>query len=364
MDSDSTVLLVTSNFPPEIGGPAKFTSDFANWLTEKEVPCCVIATAPTSSKVSIKTSQVILVGRNSSIFKRVLRTILCVKRMRSKRVVLVSGLFYEALLCKIMFRLRFIAKVPSDVVWDRARNNKATNLDVDSFQGNENGIYKLQRHLFTRSLKSAKHVIVPSNHLAHLAKNWGIPENRITVIRNSERISPKMEKAEKSYDLVSVGRLIPLKGNEELIRAVARLKLSLLIIGDGQEMNFLQTLARELGAKVTFLGSVSHEEVLKCMRLSRIFVINSSHEGSPNSLIEAMALGLPVIARANSGTKELITNFENGLLLTDSGSIADSIDYLMRDQILQSKLGQAAYVFAATYLNREFNFQKIYELLD
>ena len=358
------MLLVTSNFPPEIGGPAKFTSDFANWLTEKEVPCCVIATAPTSSKVSKQDSQIILVGRNSSIFIRVLRTILCVKRMRSNRAVLVSGLFYEALFCKIIFRLRYIAKVPSDVVWDRARNNRATSLDVDSFQGNESGTYKLQRYLFTRSLKSAQRVIVPSNHLAQLAKNWGIPEKRITVIRNSERISPKIESAEKAYDLVSVGRLIPLKGNEEIIRAVATLKLSLLIIGDGQEMNSLKTLARELRANVTFLGSVSHENVHKYLRLSRIFVINSSHEGSPNSLIEAMALGLPVIVRANSGTKELITNFENGLLLNASDSITDSIAYLVRDPLLQSKLGQAAYVFAATYLNRENNFQKIYELLD
>lgn len=364
MDSTSSVLLVTSNFPPEIGGPAKFTSDFADWLIEKDVNCYVIATAPTSSQVSKKNTQITLVGRDSNIILRFIRTILYVKRIRAKRPALVSGLFYESLLCNTIFRFNYIAKVPSDVVWDRARNNGDTSFDVDSFQGNETGIYKLQRLLFTRSLKSAKHVIVPSNHLAKLTKNWGVPEERITVIRNSEVISPKVEGQGKSYDLVSVGRLIPLKGNDELIRAVARLKLSLLIIGDGQEMNSLRALTQELGANVTFMGSVGHVDVLKGLRASRVFVINSSHEGSPNSLIEAMALGLPVIARANSGTKELITHLENGLLLTELNSVTELIELLIKDPLLQSKLGHAAYLFASKYLNRENNFREIYELLD
>jgi glycosyltransferase involved in cell wall biosynthesis len=93
-------------------------------------------------------------------------------------------------------------------------------------------------------------------------------------------------------------------------------------------------------------------------------VINSDHEGSPNSLIEAMALGLPVIARENPGTVELIRNQENGLLLTENDSLAESIDLLLSDPNLQSRLGMAAYEFAEKYLNRESNFKKIYRLLD
>lgn len=364
MDSDSSVLLVTSNFPPEIGGPAKFTADFANWLTESDVSCTVLATAPTSSNTSLGVIQVNLVGRDLRIYKRVIRTLLAIKKLRTKKTALVSGLFYEALLSKICFRFSYIAKVPSDIVWDRARNNGATGLDVDSFQGNEKGVYRLQRILFTQSLKSAKQVIVPSHHLESLARNWGISANRLTVIRNSESISQRIQSAEKLYDIVSVGRLIPLKRNAELIRVVAELGFSLLIVGDGEEFNSLKNLASELKAKVTFVGAVGHEEVINGLRASRIFAINSDHEGSPNSLIEAMALGLPVIARANPGTEELIKNQENGLLLTDNDSLAESINLLLSDPNLQSKLGMAAYEFAEKHLNRESNFKKIYRLLD
>jgi glycosyltransferase involved in cell wall biosynthesis len=364
VDSDSSVLLVTSNFPPEIGGPAKFTADFANWLTESDVNCTVLATAPTSSNTSLGVIQVNLVGRDLRIYKRVIRTLLAIKKLRTKKTALVSGLFYEALLSKICFRFSYIVKVPSDIVWDRARNNGATSLDVDSFQGNEKGVYKFQRILFTQSLKSAKQVIVPSNHLERLARNWGISANRLTVIRNSETISRRIESVEKLFDIVSVGRLIPLKRNAELIRVVAELGFSLLIVGDGEELNSLKNLASELKAKVTFVGAVSHEEVISGLRASRIFVINSDHEGSPNSLIEAMALGLPVIARANPGTVELIRNQENGLLLTKNDSLAESVNLLLSDPNLQSRLGMAAYEFAEKYLNRESNFKKIYRLLE
>ena len=364
MSLSPSVLLVTSNFPPEIGGPAKFTADFADWLTKRDINCHVLATAPKSKRKRELGIYVDLVGRNTTILYRFFQTILRMKKTQTDKTALVCGLFYEALLAKILFNFSYVAKVPSDIVWDRARNNKATDLDVDSFQGSERGFYKLQRILFTKALNSAKSVIVPSEHLRNLVERWGVPQKSISVIRNSGTISQIVHDEEKDYDVVSVGRLIPLKGNDELIRTVAELHLSLLILGDGEEMAALGNLARELKAQVTFLGNVSRAQVVEKVRRSKVYVLNSKHEGSPNSLIEAMALGVPVVARDNPGTRELISDLENGLLVNNAQPLKTALTSISRDPELRKRLGLAGYEFARTHLNREVNFQKIYELMD
>ena len=122
--------------------------------------------------------------------------------------------------------------------------------------------------------------------------------------------------------ILSVGRLSPEKGQLGLVEAFALavdrgLDARLVLVGSGpDEARVRRAVAdRRLGDRVEFLGQQPEAEVLRAMGRAHLFVIASFMEGLPVVLMEAMALGLPVIAPAITGIPELVTHGETGLLL-------------------------------------------------
>jgi N-acetylgalactosamine-N,N'-diacetylbacillosaminyl-diphospho-undecaprenol 4-alpha-N-acetylgalactosaminyltransferase len=126
-------------------------------------------------------------------------------------------------------------------------------------------------------------------------------------------------KKEKKY-IISVGRLIPLKRNKDLIDAFYILQktdinLDLLFLGDGILKDKLISYCNELhiAHKIHFLGNVSNP--FYYLNKSSLFVLNSEIEGFPNVLVEAMACGLPVISSdCKSGPREILKDEKYGLL--------------------------------------------------
>jgi len=123
----------------------------------------------------------------------------------------------------------------------------------------------------------------------------------------------------KKY-IISVGRLIPLKRNADLIKAFYEIQkddknVELLFLGDGVLKNDLMQECKELkiDEKVHFLGNVRNP--FYYLSKSTLFVMNSEVEGFPNVLVEAMACGLPVISSdCKSGPREILGNEEYGYL--------------------------------------------------
>lgn len=123
----------------------------------------------------------------------------------------------------------------------------------------------------------------------------------------------------KKY-IISVGRLIPLKRNNDLIDAFFEIQkndemVELLFLGDGILKNKLMDRCSELGIinKIHFLGNVKNP--FYYLLRSSIFVLTSEVEGFPNVLLEAMACGLPIISSdCNSGPREILGNEIHGLL--------------------------------------------------
>lgn len=364
MSKARELLLVSSNLPPEVGGPAKFTSEFATWLIRQGIAYAVITTKAEDKDISQNILNVTSISRKQNILFRFFRTSILMSKLSRGKPALVNGLFYEALISHLLFKFKFIAKVPSDIVWDRARDQGKTTLSVDGFQGNERGSYRIQRWFYTRSLKAAEKVIVPSKHLGELVSNWGIDKNRIILIRNSQLIPCKPPAHSPTVDVISVGRLIPLKGNFELITVCAKLGYSLRILGDGPEESELKHLASRLGAKVKFLGSLTSAEVLSQVNESRVFALNSSHEGSPNALIEAMAQGAVCVVRENPGTMELIDDLQTGILVGKTRNLEEALKMAMMDSNIRQKVGAGAYSFAKEELNQDINFKRILEFCE
>ena len=136
----------------------------------------------------------------------------------------------------------------------------------------------------------------------------GIAADRIRVLRNGVDIKKfrpvecdsirEMAPAEGPL-LISVGHLIPRKGHDLVIRAMAELpNMQLLIVGQGPEYNNLRELSRETGVaeRVRFLGAVEHSRMPEVYSAANALVLASSREGWANVLLESMACGTPVAA--------------------------------------------------------------------
>ncbi|MEX2375326.1 MAG: glycosyltransferase [Dehalococcoidia bacterium] len=157
--------------------------------------------------------------------------------------------------------------------------------------------------------------------------------------------------------LLTVGRLVPKKGVEYVLRALGLLKqkgrLKLFhydIVGDGPERKTLEALCEKLGLKdhVTFHGGLSHEKVADWMRSADLFIspsvtaANGDMEGIPTTIMEAMASGMPVVSTIHSGIPELVQDGESGFLCRerDFEQLAEKIRFLCQNRELWAEIGR------------------------
>lgn len=156
---------------------------------------------------------------------------------------------------------------------------------------------------------------------------------------------------EREKRIVSVGRLDANKNHEMMIRAYAKLaakypEYTLTIYGDGELRDYLEKLIASLGLSGrVFLPGVILNVAEKIEKAS-LFLLTSYSEGVSNALIEAMALGLPVIATdvPSGGTVELIRHAENGWIIPvgDEAALEEAMDRLLSDTDLAKRLGTQA----------------------
>jgi hypothetical protein len=156
-------------------------------------------------------------------------------------------------------------------------------------------------------------------------------------------------------NVVSVGSLIPIKGHDVTLRAVAELsgefpRLRGRIVGEGVELGRLQALALQLGIgeRVDFLGRQRRAQVAELLRGSQIFALPSRYEGLGVAYFEAMASALPVIAYRGQGIQEVIRHGENGILIAEQSEETAPVAWaavlrtLLRSEEKRRTLGLAA----------------------
>lgn len=145
-----------------------------------------------------------------------------------------------------------------------------------------------------------------------------------------------------------VGRLVPIKGHEIFLQAAKVVmerfpSCRFLIVGDGPERLKLQEMAATLGlaSRVLFLGW--RRDLDRIYADLDLLVLSSSNEGTPVSLIEAMAAGVPVVATRVGGVKDLMTRDETGLLVPpgDAQALALGIVTLLNDPERARRMAKA-----------------------
>ena len=210
-------------------------------------------------------------------------------------------------------------------------------------------------------------VIAPSAGLEHVLRDLEV-ESEIRVVPNGIDLaayrkpgSPKPREsvglAEEDVVLVYSGRLGPEKNLTFLLRAFSGVheaypNTKLVLIGQGPELDNLKDFARRAGIEddVKFMGLVPHEEVPNYLGLGDLFVTASVTEVHPLSVIEAMAIGLPVVGVESPGVGDIVENGETGYLAAhDLASYASKLSRLVADEALRRSMGQRAAETAVQY---------------
>lgn len=151
--------------------------------------------------------------------------------------------------------------------------------------------------------------------------------------------------------ILCVGRLVPEKGQADLIRALARLRengsdVQLTLVGRGESEARLRELAQQIGLTdaVEFAGAVGQDEIRSYYEACDVFCLPSAAEGVPVVLMEAMAMGIPVVSTRITGIPELIEDGKSGLLITPSSieELTDALRVVLGDPEYGSRLGKEA----------------------
>jgi glycosyltransferase involved in cell wall biosynthesis len=159
-----------------------------------------------------------------------------------------------------------------------------------------------------------------------------------------------------SAKVLFAGRLVEKKGLDTLIDAMAIVRhsdpaLELVVIGDGPERSRLERHASGAGVKADFRGWLDAKDVRSAMRRAMLLVVPSraagggDAEGLPTVIMEAMALGLPVVASRHAGIPEIVSDGVTGLLVpeTEPAALAAAILSVRRDADLAGRLRGEAY---------------------
>jgi glycosyltransferase involved in cell wall biosynthesis len=177
----------------------------------------------------------------------------------------------------------------------------------------------------------AERIVAVSQPLRKAATDLGAEANRVDVVPNGvdrARFRPGNKAAAREAlglrqhgaIVLYVGNIESHKGSLDLVCAYAdlikrRKNVSLVMVGAGAGLVACQTLARELGVHVLFVGAKPHADIPQWIAACDVFVLPSWNEGTPNVVLEALACGRRVVATRVGGTPDVITSDTLGLLV-------------------------------------------------
>ncbi len=243
------------------------------------------------------------------------------------------------------------------------------------------GRLPISRQVLGRVLRKARHVVAAGGYPAAEAERAagralditivppGVDTTRFAPLDPRERAASREHfgVAADAEVVVGLSRLVPRKGFDTAIRAVAALRherpnLVLLIGGSGRDTERLAGLAKELSAPVRFLGRVPNDDLARLyacadvsMMLCRNRWLGLEQEGFGIVFVEAAACGVPQIAGRSGGAAEAVADGETGYVIdppTDVSLVVERLRHLLEDSALRERMGLASRERAV----REFSY--------
>lgn len=356
------ICVITSDFPPRIGGIATFSAGLVTALSRSEEIASVRVLAIQGSTRSIETSDSKL-------------TIVRIPKRGPLRMFLdiARELFHQRRQIDVLhaaniFPVGFFVCVLGMFLHKPV---VATFHGTDVLTHEGSPATKRAKSFTLRHASAAVGVSASTRHLA--AEHWRIPEDRLRVIYYPmppyERHAPVLPIREtygysqNDVIVLSVAHLVKRKGVDDVIRAFGRVfdpRVKLVVVGDGPERDRLTALIDELylADRVRLVGRV--DDIDSFYHHADLFVLASffiSEEGDVEGLgivlLEAAQHGLPVIGTKSGGIPEALREGESGFLVAerDVPALAEKINLLGSDPVLRKRMGEAGKRFVAERFN-------------
>ncbi len=346
------VCIVTTIFPPELGGPAIYSYNLYSRLKSLGNEVNVLTYG---NKASGDNNIHII---NTQVNNRLLKLILKAKNASKKLTETIkrdnTSIIYAqnpdlagipAYLASKRTNKPYIIKFVGDWAWETAYRKKWTSSNLTNFYKTKGNIQvRVLKYIQRKILNNAALIIVPSNHLIDTLRQAGVHTN-VRIIENAVELANVKKIKLNGFSIIMVGRLVAHKHFDSIIRIMPRLDANLILIGDGPELDKLQSLSKSLNLdnKVKFLGSLEHEKTLSYISSSDVLLLPSIYEGSSHVILEAMLYSTPVIALANPGNASLIKDGMNGLLFDDSSQVLDKLLHIKNNRKLAKTIAYNAH---------------------
>ena len=324
------ICVVTGTFHPEPGGPSTYLYNLLDDLIRRGHEAAVITYGDLKEDHSYP-YPVIRISRRQPIPLRLIKFVYYILSVgRRYDLLFVSGYGLPAAIANFVLKKPLVMKLVSDFAWEFCTRHGWVTDKVADFQHKSYPFkVSLLKAIQSFYVKRARIIIVPSNYVKNLVQGWDIPKDRIVVIYNAVRQPDVLDVGKREARailglpedkrlLITVGRLIPLKRIDQIIKIMPQLdNAKLIVVGDGPARKPLERLVASLNLKdrVLFIGRVSQEDVPLYLRASDVLVLNSETEGLSHVLLEAMAVGVPIVATDAGGNPEVIEDGVNGLLV-------------------------------------------------
>jgi glycosyltransferase involved in cell wall biosynthesis len=320
------VLIVSGIWPPDVGGPASHAPEVAAGLTARGHAVEVVTTA--SAPPGLEPYRVRYVSRSLPPGARhVAVSALVARAARNADVVYATSMLGRTTVGTAFARTPLVMKIAGDPAYERS----------------------LRRGWYVGTLSDLQ-LVCPSAFLREIVLSWGVAPERVSVVANAAPPLPKLPSREEARErfgadgptLAFAGRLTAAKALDVAFDAVAQADgVTLLVAGDGEER---ARLAARAPANVRLLGSLDRRRVLELFRAADAALLSSAWENFPHALVEALAVGTPVLATSVGGIPEIVADEENGLLVPagDADALAGAIRRFFADGDLRVRLTAAA----------------------
>ena len=373
------ILIATPIYPPEIGGPATYTKELCKHFASFHD---ITVVAYTNTNKSFPDTKLISVNKQKPLIIRLIKYFLeILKIARKMDVIYVQNAMAAGLpvaLASMFSGVPFVLKFVGDEAWERAAQLRLTKKRLEEFLAKPERNIRIRIMMIIQRfvLRRAAKVITPSNYLREeIIKTYKVSPSRIVVNYNAaddNEVLPFQTKRIQ-HQIVTTARLVAWKGIDGIIKAVAILKnkfpdIKLVVAGEGPEMNHLQSLAREKGISdhVTFLGNVSRAETWHLRKNSEVYVLNSTYEGLPHTVLTSFAAMIPVVATNISGTNEAIYHEKTGLLVEPNNEkeLAEAITRLFEEPELGEKLTKNGAILLKEKFSWEAHLKNLLSVLE
>jgi glycosyltransferase involved in cell wall biosynthesis len=347
------VLVVSGIWPPDVGGPASHAPEVAAFLRARGHDVEVVTTA--DAEPAPEDYPVRWVRRSLPPGVRHVDGVRLVRaRARRSDVVYTTGMFGRSSAGALIARTPFVVKLTADPAYERARRWGLWRGSLEDFQRVAPLTTLPLRLARDADVSRAAHVVTPSSYLRELALGWGVGPERATVLPNPAPPVPELRpreqlRAELGLDgptLAFAGRLTAQKSLDAGIEAARRAGVALVVAGDGPDRAALERLGH-----ARFVGPLQRQRVLELFRAADASLLSSSWENFPHTVVEALAVGTPVIATRTGGVAEVVHDGENGLVVEpgDLDALTGAIEAFFADPTLAGRLRANAAASVADY---------------